>query len=515
MRKILIILCSGCLTYLSLGIFPYFPNWWGLSFAGIISVLSYKLPKAAFCLVAAVFGFTIAYYSLEFSLIYLIACFIFIIFTIRLEDFDVIFLIVAGCPLLANLVLLGKPFPIEFIVIFLCGLLLKGRSVSIISGCACLWASVLGIFLRMEFIGNLIIGEPVFKFFSAKSLPFAFQNFDWFAKGVSKFREEDLFKIIFLLGKFLLLHPIIILQVLVWSAGSYFISFFAGKRKWFMLIIGFFIGVCSIALLKYLIAAFYPVDLDSDYSTFFVSLLSSAVLIIIFFEISSLICRVTKRTVLNAQEVLQEAAAEDKKLSRALASDASGVGKLTLRDSLKMQKFLHDHIKKKFSSNATALDIDVVESTALKYGEANEDVVYSFTEYWKSVDSIMLRRRGRLLNRAGDGAIYIFQEPCHAVFAAQDVLRMLLKFNKKTSILKDDFRVRIGLDTGEVIHDDAISGSDVFSMVIDIAAHLQKIAPANGLFISERTYKGISDQKLFELYKYSEADKINIYRFKG
>jgi class 3 adenylate cyclase len=156
-----------------------------------------------------------------------------------------------------------------------------------------------------------------------------------------------------------------------------------------------------------------------------------------------------------------------------------------------------------------------VDSGKVKHGEPPEEVIVAFTEYWKIVDKAMSRRKGRLLNRFGDGAIYLFDDAELAVVAAKNTLEDLLKFNESGNDLKMDFKVRIGLNTGDVVHDPAVNTGDVFSRVLDIAGHLQKMANPMEIVISENTYKKIKAKNEFTSFGRSEKDGLDIFVLKA
>ncbi|MCH8080754.1 MAG: hypothetical protein IID52_00010 [Proteobacteria bacterium] len=93
------------------------------------------------------------------------------------------------------------------------------------------------------------------------------------------------------------------------------------------------------------------------------------------------------------------------------------------------------------------------------------------------------------MNRAGDGAIYIFTDADQAVSASKNFMIRLDQFNKETNTLQSSFKVRIGLNTGEVLANATQKHPDVLSQVLDIAGHLQKQAEAGEVLITESTFR--------------------------
>jgi class 3 adenylate cyclase len=189
--------------------------------------------------------------------------------------------------------------------------------------------------------------------------------------------------------------------------------------------------------------------------------------------------------------------------------------KMPSEDTVHIESSLSSYIKRQFIYEATVVYIDVVDSTKLKQGEQHHNIIVSFTEYWRLVDDTFWNRQGRLLNRSGDGAAYVFKYADYAVLGAKEIFKRLDRFNKRINTLKSPFRVRIGLNTGRIIEDAARSSGDVFSSVIDIAAHLQKMAKPGQIVISANTYEKLRRTKgSFEFAGYSEKDQIEMYVLK-
>lgn len=184
---------------------------------------------------------------------------------------------------------------------------------------------------------------------------------------------------------------------------------------------------------------------------------------------------------------------------------------LPLKDAIKWKVLLNERINS-FSYEVTFLDIDIADSTAIKNGEEDSDIIYSFDEYHRLLDRIAEKNKGRVLNRMGDGVIYRFQTADQAVNAAIEIKNALVAFNKNTNRLKKHISVRMGINSGKLLLDSSDEGGKVFSQTIDIAGHLQKEAKPNEILITEETFRKLGEPSLFEESGYLERDGVKIYR---
>ena len=130
------------------------------------------------------FGLSLAYHSFSLFILYLIATVLFVIVAGQFSTFAEMFLIVAAAPSLAIFSLAGFSLSLEFSVIFIAPLLLKGKKIGVTVALACLWCVVCGIIARYEFMGSLIVGIPRYMFYTLGRPPALFYDLSWFHTGI-------------------------------------------------------------------------------------------------------------------------------------------------------------------------------------------------------------------------------------------------------------------------------------------------------------------------------------------
>lgn len=134
----------------------------------------------------------------------------------------------------------------------------------------------------------------------------------------------------------------------------------------------------------------------------------------------------------------------------------------------------------------TFLSVDIVGSTRMKELADPLALEYTFNEYHDFVARITTKYGGRLHSTAGDGITCAFEHPQHAFAAAKNIQAGITEWNAFRNRIGSPVVVRCGIHTGTVM---ALPGGDVttvnFAHVIDMAAHLQKVAPPGGIAVSE------------------------------
>jgi class 3 adenylate cyclase len=151
---------------------------------------------------------------------------------------------------------------------------------------------------------------------------------------------------------------------------------------------------------------------------------------------------------------------------------------------LKRYREIENALKAAKRKRCAFLSIDVVGSTAMKVGERETDVAATFQAYAEMLKRIFDQCGAWKVAWTPDGVMVCFLQLDLAVTAGQLVLRSLKHFNETENRLRTPFRVRCGLNTGEVpIFEDSKLES-VADRVIDVAGHMQKQAPANTLWLS-------------------------------
>jgi len=163
---------------------------------------------------------------------------------------------------------------------------------------------------------------------------------------------------------------------------------------------------------------------------------------------------------------------------------------------------------------STFVSIDVVGSTALKAGETEQDVLYTFLAYHKLVSEVSYQHHGEVIHITGDGLMCRFQKASDAAAMTASVLNTIPEFNKKQNRLSHALLIRIGLHTGEVLEGEGQEGGQIISQTLDITAKLQQAAEAGHARLSEATVSAIADgEKLFKRMGWNAALQVNMYDY--
>src|SRR5262245_26135305 len=83
------------------------------------------------------------------------------------------------------------------------------------------------------------------------------------------------------------------------------------------------------------------------------------------------------------------------------------------------------------SKTSTFVSIDVVDSTTLKGGESEQDVIYTFLTYHKLIRELAYTNHGEITTISGDGLMCRFERADDAAAAVQAILREIPSFNKR------------------------------------------------------------------------------------
>lgn len=167
---------------------------------------------------------------------------------------------------------------------------------------------------------------------------------------------------------------------------------------------------------------------------------------------------------------------------------------------------LQQRLKKDFA-NVCILVVDCVGSTAMKQGADDLSVEYSFRSFQNLVAKVVTKNSGTIHHAAGDGAVAHFTSAESALLAAREIQTELSEFNRIENRLASPFRCRIGLHSGLVYGnvDDV-----VFTQVIDIAAHIEKSAPAGGIVATEAVVDQLPSEQFAQLAGEIDGQKVFI-----
>ncbi|WP_419420374.1 adenylate/guanylate cyclase domain-containing protein [Legionella sp. D16C41] len=155
----------------------------------------------------------------------------------------------------------------------------------------------------------------------------------------------------------------------------------------------------------------------------------------------------------------------------------------------------------KTGRNLSFLSIDIVDSTGMKKGEDPVIVERDFNEYH---DFIVNKFKEAGYIKAAwtpDGVMACFNTTEQAINAARSIIFGLKDFNQNTKMIKRDFNVRCGINTGFVYYDLSTPLEEFGDRVIDIAGHMQKHAKPNTIYIAQEIIKPIKTYDVFESNK--------------
>ena len=159
------------------------------------------------------------------------------------------------------------------------------------------------------------------------------------------------------------------------------------------------------------------------------------------------------------------------------------------------------------ATRVTVLVVDAAKSTAMKVGADPLDVEYSFREYQTWIAESCAGFGGRIHSIAGDGAVVAFPDNAAAMAAARRIQTDLPRFNATLNRLPKPFRLRLGLHAGRVAGD----LNDVqFTEVIDIAAHVEDIAPVGGIAATEAAIEGLGAEGFLPLARDVDGQPVSI-----
>lgn len=144
------------------------------------------------------------------------------------------------------------------------------------------------------------------------------------------------------------------------------------------------------------------------------------------------------------------------------------------------------------------LAIDVVDSTGMKQGEEPAIIEHDFREYKRYVERIFTSHGCLKAAWTPDGVMSCFTSVDAAVRAARGIITGLETFNRDVKSVRQDFRVRCGVNSGFVYYDDALALEEMSDRVIDIAGHMQKHAKPNSVCVAKPAIEPLNDRVGFE-----------------
>jgi TolB-like protein/class 3 adenylate cyclase len=123
------------------------------------------------------------------------------------------------------------------------------------------------------------------------------------------------------------------------------------------------------------------------------------------------------------------------------------------------------------------------------------------------VDPKIAEHRGRIVKTTGDGMLVEFASVVDAVRCAVEVQQAMPERN--TGVAADSrIELRIGINLGDVI----VEGDDLYGDGVNIAARIEALADAGGVFVSNTVYDHVRDRLPFAFEDLGEQQVKNIAR---
>ncbi len=180
---------------------------------------------------------------------------------------------------------------------------------------------------------------------------------------------------------------------------------------------------------------------------------------------------------------------------------------------------------------ATALFVDVVGSTSLAERVDPEDWAITMERARALMNEAVERYDGWVASNTGDGFMALFgiptaheDDPARAVGAAIEMIESVGRFGDELRPTGIDFRIRIGIDTGEVVIRDttaagATRDSRHYGDTLNVAARMQAAAPPGGILITADTAgrlgQAIETRRVEPVVAKGKAEPVEAYEVIG
>jgi adenylate cyclase len=123
------------------------------------------------------------------------------------------------------------------------------------------------------------------------------------------------------------------------------------------------------------------------------------------------------------------------------------------------------------------------------------------------LDPKIAEHRGRIVKTTGDGLLVEFASVVDAVRCAVEVQQAMPERN--TGVAEDNrIELRIGVNLGDVI----VEGDDLYGDGVNIAARIETLADAGGVFVSNTVHDHVRDRLPFVFEDLGEQPVKNIAR---
>ena len=143
------------------------------------------------------------------------------------------------------------------------------------------------------------------------------------------------------------------------------------------------------------------------------------------------------------------------------------------------------------------LSIGIADAVEIKQGADPEKVAHSFNAYEEMLEEVFQLTSAWKEAWTPDGVMVCYLDVRNALDAAQRVLKGLKAFNANRNELRQPFRLRCGLNEGEVVIFEDSRLEKVADHVIDVAGHMQKNARLNSVWLSSEVYDRLEEKSGF------------------
>ena len=143
------------------------------------------------------------------------------------------------------------------------------------------------------------------------------------------------------------------------------------------------------------------------------------------------------------------------------------------------------------------LSIGVVGAAQMKGAEDKLVVEHAFSEYRKFIDRGLNENKAWKSSWNAEGVTAAFDSPDEAMAAARHIVSNLSWFNDGVHQLRTPFRVRCGLNCGEVMFPNNKGIEEINDETIDVTLELQEAAAENSVWTTRETLSTLRDQSGF------------------
>jgi adenylate cyclase len=153
---------------------------------------------------------------------------------------------------------------------------------------------------------------------------------------------------------------------------------------------------------------------------------------------------------------------------------------------------------------AAILSADVAGYSRLM-GEDEVGTIETLTAHRVVTDSLIQQHHGRVVNTAGDSVLAEFASAVDAVQCAVEIQHALKANNADLSPIRQ-MEFRIGINVGDVV----VAGEDLYGDGVNVAARLQGLADAGGIFIAGTVYDQVKNKLALKYENLGEQTVKNI-----